>query len=888
MTELPQRYNHQEVEKFWQESWEKKGIYSYDSSCSREQTFVIDTPPPTVSGLLHMGHIFSYTQADFVARFERMSGKTVFYPMGFDDNGLPTERLVEKVKNIRATDMSREDFITVCKEVVVEAEDEFRALFKEIALSVDWSQEYQTISAQSRTISQMSFLDLLSHGHAYRKLQPMLWDPIDQTAIAQAEVEDKEFDSFMNYIPFGISGTSETVTIATTRPELLGACVAVFYHPDDKRYTQLKGKTAVTSLFGVRVPFLADSEVQMDKGSGLVMCCTFGDETDIHWWKTHDLPMRVVLDRYGKLRFALTNHGTEQVILFASAIDQTPVLASEHLPGEAIGVHNTVDFQKTLTLFQTLEGLKAKAARECIIERLKEEGLLEKQEPVRHAVKCAERSGAPLEILPSHQWFIKILDQKEGLKAKASTCNWYPAYMKIRLDQWVDGLNWDWCISRQRYFGVPFPVWYSKRPGEEGKILLPTKDQLPVDPLVDLPHGYTRDEVIPEKDVMDTWATSSVSPQLNSKAISSSYALDIERHRKLFPADLRPQAHEIIRSWAFYTIVKAHLHEDTIPWKNLMISGWCLAADKTKMSKSKGNVVTPMDLIVNKGSDVVRYWASTSRLGADTAYSEDVLKLGSKLTNKLWNATKFAAIHLQKLGAPLTSPKQDIESGVITSPLDRWLIATLYEVVEKATAEFKYFEYCEARIVVEEFFYKTFCDNYLELVKTRVYDEAGRQPDGQRSAVHTIAYALKTILKLFAPFIPHITEELYSHIFEDEYKQQGSIHARGTWPTLSDYVQDQEAKQAGDACIQVLDVVRKIKASHQVSIKWPIQTLSVMAEEKDNGLLGRLIDDLRYVTNTEELRLLEKQHINDPSAVMVSDDGKFAVEAVLADKADVA
>lgn len=768
---------------------------------------MIDTPPPTVSGLLHMGHIFSYTQADFVARYQRMKGKTVFYPIGFDDNGLPTERLVEKVKNIRGANMPREEFIAVCADVVQEAEEEFRTLFRSVALSVDWSQEYQTISKQSRAISQLSFLDLASKDRAYRDVSPTLWDPIDRTALAQADVEDKEMTGVMNDIAF-TTESGEKITIATTRPELLSACVSVFYHPDDKRYQHLAGQNAITPLFGVKVPLLADELVSMEKGTGLVMCCTFGDDTDVEWWRKHKLPLRVVLDKAGKLELSAQNW---------------------------IAADNPIISQ--------IAGLKAKEAKAKTIALLQEAGALLKQTEVIQNVKCAERSGAPLEILVTPQWFVKILDQKEQLLEKSAECNWYPAYMKVRLDNWINGLTRDWCISRQRFFGVPFPVWYSKRAGEEGKILYAHPADLPVDPLVDVPRGYSHDEVEADRDVMDTWATSSVSPQLSSHGISENFALDIERHRKLFPADMRPQAHEIIRSWAFYTIVKAHLHEDTIPWKNLMISGWCLAADKSKMSKSKGNVVTPVHLIEEKGADVVRYWASTSRLGADTAYSEDVLKIGKKLVTKLWNAAKFAAIHLEKL-----QPQEN----AITETLDKWLLSRLNKTVKKATEEFEKFEYCNARVAIEDFFWNDFCDNYLEIVKLRAYDEAGAHPAGQQSAIHTINIALNALIRLFAPFVPHIAEELYSYLFATEGQ---SVHARGTWPNAADYAADETAERAGIACVDILNAVRKAKADKNLSMKYPVASITLSAVDVSAAriVIEPVLNDLANVTSAEQI-----------------------------------
>lgn len=823
MKPLPPNYDHKEAEKRWQKQWEKAGVYAWDESESRENTYVIDTPPPTVSGLLHMGHVFSYTQADFVARYQRMKGKTVFYPMGFDDNGLPTERLVEKVKKVRATDMSREEFIKLCEGVSKEARKEFRNLFEEIALSVDWKQEYHTISEDSRKISQMSFLDLYNKECAYCKLQPMLWDPVDQTAIAQAEVEDKEMPSQKNYIHFGLEGSDRKLEIMTTRPELLGACVAVIFNPNDERYQDLADKQAITPVFGVKVPIIADEKVDMEKGTGLVMCCTFGDETDIAWWREHKLATRVILNKFGKIDNNLND----------------------------LNSSNTVDISKTKVAFEKIQGLKSRTtAREKMLELLAEEGAIFKEPEIGiHAEPCAERSGSPLEILPTHQWFVKILDQKEELKAKAAECNWYPEFMKIRMDQWIDGLSWDWCISRQRYFGVPFPVWYSKRAGEEGKILIAQPDQLPVNPLVDLPKGYAREEVTPEADVMDTWATSSVSPQLSSKGIANNLVVDANRHKKLFPADLRPQAHEIIRTWAFYTIVKAHLHEDTIPWKNLMISGWCLASDKTKMSKSKGNVVTPVDLIEDKGSDVVRFWASTSKLGADTAYSEDVLKIGKKLVTKLWNATKFASIHLDKLAKKPQTAKADVESGIINEPLDLWILTKLNKAVNKATQEFDKYEYSNARSAAEDFFWNDFCDNYLELVKVRVYGEAeNANKNAQTSAVHTIYHCLGGILRLFAPIVPHITEELYSHIFNDK---AASIHERGTWPKTAEYPHDEKALEAGSTCVSILDAVRKMKAERNVSIKWPLNCI-IIAKEAETKL-GSLTEDLKNVTSASHI-----------------------------------
>ncbi len=862
--ELAKNYDFQSSEKKWQAFWAQSKINAWNPDEPREDTFVVDTPPPTVSGQLHMGHIFSYTQADFVVRFQRMRGKNIFYPMGFDDNGLPTERLVEKQRDIRASNMDRAEFIKICEEVVESEEEKFRQFFKSIALSVDWNLEYQTISARSRKISQMSFLDLVQKNQVYRSDQPMLWDPVDQTALAQADIEDKERESVMNDIEFRTE-EGEAIIIATTRPELLPACVAVFYHPDDARYKKLEGGHAVTPLFGARVPILADDKVQMEKGTGLVMCCTFGDATDIMWWQKHKLETKIILDKMGRV---------------ARHCEPAYLLASQ---SHEAGDHDVADAPRD-DIYDVLIGLKVNAARAKVIELLKEAELLLKQTPVTQTVKCAERSGAPLEILATKQWFVKTLEHREAMLKRSAELNWYPKAMKNRLDNWINGLSWDWCISRQRFFGVPFPVWYSKRTGEEGKAIFASPDQLPVDPLVDLPHGYTRDEVEADKDVMDTWATSAVSPQLSSHGISKDFAIDYERHQKLFPADLRPQAHEILRTWAFNTILKGHLHENCLPWKNIMISGWCLAADKTKMSKSKGNAASPEALIEQYGADVIRYWASTSRLGADTAYSEDVVKNGKRLLNKLWNAAKFvdAITSLRDSSHPeLDSGSQEIseiseqvrnDRALITHTTDKWLISKLHTVVAKATAAFNEFEYAQGMEAVEEFFWKDFCDNYLEIVKGRAYGNesslresvsdrgnpvtpgittsasSSRDDEiGQKSAIVTLLLALETILRLMAPFMPHITEELYRAIFS----KGASIHARGAWPHSADYSIDEEAFAQGEVMVRIIDEARKSKAEKNLSVKTDIELLEASA---DVELAEDLLGDLAKVTSSKVVK----------------------------------
>jgi len=839
MIQFPDKYKFNESEKKWQSFWQEKNIYKWKKNEPGENSFVVDTPPPTVSGQLHMGHVYSYTHTDFIVRHRRMKGMNIFYPIGFDDNGLPTERLVEKKKNIRAAGIDREQFIQACQDVVLEEEEKFRSLFNRIALSVDWSVEYQTISKTSRAISQMSFLDLAKKNQIYRDSQPMLWDPVDQTALAQADIEEYEKTTFMNDIHFSLEDGSK-ILIATTRPELLPACVAVFYHPEDQRYKHLESKMAVSPLFGVKVPLFADDMVDPEKGTGLVMCCTFGDQTDILWWRKHHLPTKIIISKQGRI---------ENI-----AFDE-----------------NTIDIKRAEGFAGQIAGLKVVEARAKIIELLKEEKLLVNQTERIQTVKCAERSGAPLEILTTPQWFIKTVVHKEALLKKVAELNWHPKSMKIKLDKWIEGVSLDWCVSRQRYFGVPFPVWYSKRAGEEGRPIFASKDQLPVDPLIDLPEGYGKEEVIPDNDVMDTWATSSVSPQLSSHGIAGDYMIDENRHKTLFPADLRPQAHEILRTWAFYTILKSYLHEDVLPWKNIMVSGWCLAQDKSKMSKSKGNILVPETLLDSYGADVVRYWSASSKLGADTAYSEDVMNNGKRLVNKLWNAAKFVSRHFDKISdsdkaLPFTQIKHKI-----TRNFDKYLINKLVELVDFVDQEYMNYEYATANAKVEEFFWSLFCDNYLEITKTRAYNENGDDIEGATSSHLSLYHILKILLKLIAPIMPHITEELFQILYSNS---EETIHQRNSWPEIKGFRFDDVDEDQSEKLLSILELVRKVKAQKNLSVKAPLALIEIQGVE----LADNLITDLCDVTSANEIKIVQKF---DSTGIMMSDDYGLSINIVI-------
>lgn len=966
---LDKKYNHQKSEKKWQNYWRQEKIYNFLNDKPKSESFVIDTPPPTVSGLLHMGHVFSYVQADFVARFQRMRGKDVFYPIGFDDNGLPTERLVEKVKKIRANQMDRAEFVKICQSVVDEAEEEFEKLFNSIALSVDWNEKYQTISKKSQNLSQSSFVDLYKKNLVTRKFEPVIWDCVDQTALSQADLVDKEEDSAMNFINFKIldHGDSEhklrhdrdgvnaypeiykneaekisssdhnypeirfqgqDLEIMTTRPELLGACVAVMInanHEDengDKKWSHLiknhldendegfTGSYAITPLFHSVVPIIADNDVKTDKGTGVVMCCTFGDETDIKWFKKHNLRLRIILEKYGKIKsyedftqFDFDDINKKNYAKIHKYIEKQNLKNARKIIISLL--KNDISSNLNLLKDELLTENKDQIIDDFALNN--SEKYLIKQEEISHIVKCAERSGAPVEILVQPQWFIKILKQKEELKKQAQNANWFPKFMKVRIEQWIDNLSWDWCISRQRFFGVPFPVWHAKNKddnSQKDEIIVADFCDLPIDPTnckneesqekirkilnskgfqdiqfinengdISAKKDNQSYEIKAETDIMDTWATSSISPQLSSGIVSTEHLESLlnnnaisqeeynnkkQRHEKLFPADLRPQAHEIIRSWAFYTIVKSHLHQQEVPWQNLMISGWCLASDKTKMSKSKGNVVTPTALIEEKGADIVRYWASTSNLGADTAYSEDVFKIGQKLITKLYNAAKFVALNFDKV-----EDKEDLSLENINQDSDFWILSKLKQTISKATSEFEKFEYAKAREIIEDFFWNDFCDNYLEIIKVRSYGlEAQKLEDleltdeqkteiksGQLSAISTLEICLETILKLFSPFVPHICDELYSNIFSEKFEKIKSVNSRNSWPNEKNYPFVENIKNNGDKIVNIIAKIRKYKSDNNLSMKSEIELIKI----SDNSDLTNFLDDLENVTNAKKI-----------------------------------
>ncbi len=783
--DLPKRYVPSEAEPRWQEHWRDSGIYRYDPA-SGKPLFTIDTPPPTVSGRIHMGHVFSYVQAEVIARYRRMLGDEVFYPFCFDDNGLPSERFTEQTMKVRAHEMPRSEFVKLCLEVTAGAEEGFRTLWTRLGFSCDWDQMYTTIDPWVRRISQRSFLDLHARGRVYRKSMPTLWCPECRTAVAQAETEDRELESVFHDVLFGLAGGG-TITIATTRPELLPACSAVFRNPADERWRQLEGCTAVVPLFDREVPILADDRVSIEKGSGLVMCCTFGDTTDISWWEDYSLELRIALERNGRMN----------------------------------GIAGPY------------EGLSVKEARSRIVADLSDRSLLTDSRPLVHSVNVHDRCGTSLEYLVTPQWFIRILDLKEELLERGREVQWHPPMFRVRYDHWVENLKWDWCISRQRYYGVPFPVWYC---GACGEPVLAAEASLPVDPLEDVPPGPCPScgstGFVPEGDVMDTWATSSLTPQINAR-----WGEEGDRSG-IIPMSLRPQAHDIIRTWAFYTIVKAHLHQGSIPWRNVMISGHALNPNREKMSKSKGNVAgDPLAALEKFSADELRYWTCSSRLGTDVMFSEEVLGLGRKLVTKLWNAVRFAAQHLEGF---------DPGIAVELRPFDRWVLARASVAVRESTAGMNDFEYSTCMREAEGFFWNALCDNYLEIVKGRLYGTDKAAADAARKALYESLY---TVLRLFAPILVHITEELYQGIFR-EHEGHESIHV-APWPVPGD--EDTASLISGDFCLEIVEAARRYKSERNLSMAAGLGTMTVTGPEGIISSMRAFEGDLVNVTRASAL-----------------------------------
>lgn len=774
---IPKNYNPHEIENKWQNFWEIEKIYAFDPN-SDKSIFSIDTPPPTVSGRMHIGHAFSYSQMDFIARYHRMKGENVLCPFGTDDNGLPTELLVEKIHNIKSREMEREKFIELCLKTLEDIRPKFIEDWKRLGISADWNIFYSTIDNHCRRISQLSFIDLYKKGRIYRKKAPFIWCPKCKTAIAQVEMKDEEIESELVYIKLETS-INEDITIATTRPELLGACVAIYVNPSDERYKKFIEKNAKAKLpiYNRYVNILGNEDVDMQFGSGAVYHCTFGDVKDVEWTQRFNTEIIEIIDKEGKLK-------------------------------ENAGKYF---------------GMSIIEARKEIIKDLQNIGAITKKEKIKHVVNVHERCNTPIEFLTTEQWFIKYLDLKEKLLEYGKKLKWHPAHMFSRYENWVIGLKWDWCISRQRYFGVPFPLWYCKKCGN---VILAEEDQLPVDPLKDKPKkncSCGSNEFIPEEDVLDTWATSSLTPRIVAELFK-----DKPYYKNLIPMSLRPQAHDIISFWLFNTVVKFYLHENTIPWKTVMISGWALDPKGEKMSKSKGNVIEPKEVIDKYCVDCLRYWAASSKLGEDLRVQEKIFKEGMRFLNKLWNASRFVIFSLQRIEnlAFRKSCNETIEKLATfdiknLSTIDKWLLTKLSRTIERCTDALENYEYSKAKKEAEEFFWKIFTDNYLEIVKDRIYNFENYENNEIFSAFFSLYNSLLAIIKLFAPIVPHITEEIYQSYFI-RFEKKKSIHI-SSWPTKIAIFEQEE--KLGDEFIEIIAKIRKYKSDNKLAMNAPLRKI---------------------------------------------------------------
>lgn len=768
-----------EIEEKWRKFWEEEKIYE-SQDLEDKQIYSIDTPPPTVSGEMHMGHAASYSQQDFVARFMRMFKGNVFYPFGTDDNGLPTERLVEKLNKIKSKNMGRQEFVELCLKTLKEIKPAFVQDWKDIGMSCDFNVTYSTIDSQAQRVSQKSFIDLYNKGHVYKKSFPTIWCPECQTSIAQAELEDKEMPSKFSTLKF--SCEDKDLLIATTRPEMLSACVAVFVNPKDDRYKDIIGKNAKVPLFDFEVPIIADESAQIDKGTGVLMICCYGDRFDVDAVNRHKLTPKTIIEKDG-----------------------------------------------------TIDGVKIKDARKKILEDLNNAGLITEQKEMTHTVNVHDKCGCEIEFVDTPQWFISIINKKEKLIEQGNKVKWYPEFMKKRYDNWVNGLEWDWSISRNRHFGIPIPAWECSC----REIVVANESELPIDPLTVEKKCPKCGEVMnPESMVLDTWATSSVSPQIAS---------DLVDNKIQIPYSLRPNAHDIIRTWAFYTIVQAYLHEEKIPWNDIVISG-VVSLGGEKMSKSKGNVINPKDVLENYCADAMRYWAAGSKLGSDLDYQEKDLVTGKKLVNKILNASRFVFMNLEGYDGKARPEKLE--------KVDELFLTKVGLLVKRTTEAFEQYEYSKAKKEVDDFFWQTFCDNYLEIVKTRVYKGEG---DAKLSAQYTLYNGLLTIVKLFAPIIPFITEEIYQNHYK-EIEGDKSIHL-SKWPGEQSFGQDDlDDVHKFNVLVGVLSQVRQKKTENQKAMN---SECVISLESKIIEELEDLLSDLKNVTNASDIK-----------------EGKFGVEFV--------
>ncbi len=851
---LDEKYFFEKIEERCIDFWKNSEVYKYDPSVSRDNTYIVDTPPPTISGSLHIGHIFSYTQMDSIVRYKRMSGKNIFFPIGWDDNGLPTEKRVQNYYNITCNsnlpydpdfepvhieknknpfcEVSRQNFIEACRKLALEDEKIFEDLFRKIGYSYDWDLKYETISKDTIRTSQKYFLDLFKNGYVKAFESPIMWDSTFRSAISLAEIEDREEEGYFHDIEFKVDGEDSKFIISTTRPELLPACIAIVYNPNDKRYNYLKGKNAVVPLFDISVPIISSEHADSEKGTGIMMVCTFGDSADVEWWKNSTSPIKQVIGLDGK--FLNVKYGE---FPFDS---KNPSKAQDN--------------------YNKLVGLPIKRARKEIVQLLVDEKVLVNEpRKISHVVKFYEKGELPIEFVTSRQWFVDVISHKDELLKAGNEVKWYPPYMKTRYDNWVQGLNQDWCISRQRFFGVPFPVWY--KINDDGQvnykeIIIPEESMLPIDPMIDVPQGFREDQrgkcggFIGDKDVMDTWATSSLTPEIAMERLTNFNFENLS-----IPFDVRPQAHDIIRTWAFYTITRSLFHKGTIPWKEILISGFILDPDRKKMSKSKGNVVTPIGLIEKYSSDAVRYWATKAKFGTDCLLEEQVMKQGWKMLNKFFNSARFVSMILESTNIE----KIDDYEKKISNLLDKSWMKKLSFTAQEAMKAFEKNNYSNALEAIEKTFWD-FCDNYVEVVKARAYDL------NDISAKSSLMLTIDTFAKLFAPFCPFVSEEIFQT--RSWATNCSSVHV-SSWPKAEDFKDiSSEDTILYESVVFINSEIRKFKTSEGVSLKTNIESVNIYT---DDALLSKLKDVISDIANVAKIDKEEKIHFINSETLSVGE-----------------
>lgn len=790
--DMPSSYNPDEVEEKWEEKWEDWGIQKFDHD-SDKPVFSIDTPPRYASGDLHMGHAKNYIEFEIIARAMRLLDYNVFFPVGYDDNGLPTERYVEEELDIRKEEVGREKFIQECRNAAEKLESQMTKIFNRIGMSWDWDTFYQTIEERSTKIVQKSFLDLYEKDEVYRKDEPTLWCPYHETSLAQATVEDKERHTMLNYLYFELED-GEKIEIATTRPELLPSCVAVFVHPDDERYQDLIGEEAKVPLFDYKVPIMESEEVDPEFGSGIVMVCTFGDSTDVDVWREYGLPLRMSINERGEMN-------------------------------ELAGKY---------------EGMDVEEAKNQIIEDLKEKGIIFDQKDLQQTVGACWRCETPVEFIPTKQWFVNTLDHKEELIEQGEKIDWYPSYYEERYKDWVKNLKWDWCISRQRAYGIPFPVWYCK---ECENVITAEEEDLPVDPRSNEEKAPEKcpecgsNNIRPEEDVMDTWMTSSLTPQ-----ITTGWGEDEEFFEKMFPMSMRPQSHDIIRTWAFYTILKSYFHHDEIPWEDAMISGYVYSKEGVGMSSSKGTGVSPVNIIEKHGADVLRYWSAGAGTGEDIVYQEKDVTRGNKVLRKIWNASRFVGMHIEDFD-PSIEPELET--------IDKWILTRVNEISEECKEYYENYNVSKVRRKIENFFKNIFCDNYLEMVKHRLYEPEEVGKESQKAAQYTLYQGLLTCLKIFAPIIPHITEEIYQELFR-KHENKNSIHLT-RWVGIDKKFVDDEAKNLGRLAKDFVEEVRRWKSEEGIPLNDELEIVKVDTDSETEEKIEKISSLIKGAINIDEI-----------------------------------